>query len=71
VKSRCPNDCTVATLDADGEALAAIQGLNQKVEEQRAALEQKETEITKLKGEMAELKRLVGSLTQKLSGGDQ
>jgi hypothetical protein len=58
------DDKTIATVDADGVALAAIQGLNQKVEEQRAALEQKETEITKLKGEMAELKRLVGSLTQ-------
>jgi hypothetical protein len=58
------DDKHIATVDADGVALAAIQGLNQKVEEQRAALEQKETEITKLQGEMAELKRLVGALTQ-------
>jgi hypothetical protein len=42
--------------------------LNRKLEEK---LEQKETEITKLRGEMAELKRLVGALTQKLSGGEQ
>jgi hypothetical protein len=55
------DDKHIATVDADGVALAAIQGLNQKLEER---LEQKETEITKLKGEMAELKRLVGSLTQ-------
>jgi septal ring factor EnvC (AmiA/AmiB activator) len=47
-------------------ARAAIQGLNRKLEEK---LEQKETEITELKAEMAELKRLVGSLTQTLTGG--
>lgn len=64
------DDKHIATVDADGVALAAIQGLNQKVEsgkqkaeirvealEQR--LEQKETEITELKKELNELRELV------------
>jgi hypothetical protein len=42
----------IATVDADGVALAAIQGLNQK-------LEQKETEITELKQRLAALEQLV------------
>jgi hypothetical protein len=60
VKSRCPNDCTVATLDADGEALAAIQGLNQKLEKK---LEQKETEITELKARLTVLDKLITVLS--------
>ncbi|HEY0548440.1 MAG TPA: hypothetical protein VGF13_02495 [Verrucomicrobiae bacterium] len=32
------NDRTITTVDADGVALAAIQGLNQKVEEENGAL---------------------------------
>jgi hypothetical protein len=32
------NDTTIATVDADGVALAAIQGLNAKLEAQNAAL---------------------------------
>jgi hypothetical protein len=59
------DDKNIATVDADGVALAAIQGLNHKVEigkqkaenlEQRLA--QKETEITALQQELAEIKRL-------------
>jgi hypothetical protein len=42
------DDKHIATVDADGVALAAIQGLNQKVEAQRAELEQKQREITEL-----------------------
>ncbi len=59
------NDTTIATVDADGVALAAIQGLNQK-------LEQKETEITELKRynqsleqRLAALERVVCSQTAK------
>jgi len=59
----------IATVDADGVALAAIQGLNQKLEEQKAELKQKQTEITELKWELGELKQLVGSLAGKLNGG--
>jgi hypothetical protein len=61
-----PDDKHIATVDADGVALAAIQGLNTKVEsgkqktqslEQR--LEQKETEITELKKRLAALERII------------
>jgi trimeric autotransporter adhesin len=51
----------IATVDADGVALAAIQGLNQK-------LEQKSAEITELKQSISELKELVGKLTRMLDG---
>jgi trimeric autotransporter adhesin len=50
------DDKHIATVDADGVALAAIQGLNQK-------LEQKEVEITELKHNLAELKALVARIT--------
>ena len=43
---------------ADGVALAAIQGLNQK-------LEQKETEITELRKELQEIKQLLSNLITK------
>ena len=46
------DDKNIATIDADGVALAAIQGLNQK-------LEQKETEIHELKQRLERLERLV------------
>jgi len=42
-------------------ALAAIQGLNQKLEEKNAALER----------ELAELKALVQALAEKVNGGGQ
>ena len=38
---------------------AAIQGLNQKVEEQRAELKQKETEVTEVKQRLEALERIV------------
>jgi hypothetical protein len=47
-----PDDKHIATVDADGVALAAIQGLNQKVEEQRA-------ENAELKRELSEIKQLL------------
>lgn len=46
------HETAIATVDADGVALAAIQGLNQK-------LEQKETEITELKQRLEKLERLL------------
>ena len=49
------DDRHIATVDADGVALAAIQGLNQKLEEQRA-------ENAELKRSVQELKRLVETL---------
>jgi predicted nucleic acid-binding Zn-ribbon protein len=53
-------------VDADGVALAAIQGLNQKLEHQ---LEQKETEITELKQTVSELKEVINAMNHKLNGG--
>jgi hypothetical protein len=53
------DDKTIATVDADGVALAAIQGLNQKVEEQSAALRERDGRIARLETELAELKSLV------------
>jgi hypothetical protein len=53
-----PDEKHIATVDADGVALAAIQGLNQKVI-------QKETEITELKQRLEKLELL---LNQKLNG---
>jgi hypothetical protein len=49
----------IATVDADGVALAAIQGLNRKLEEKNAALER----------EVAGLKALVQELADKVNGG--
>ena len=70
------DDKHIATVDADGVALAAIQGLNEKVEvrsdkaevrirefEQR--LEQKETEITELKARLAALEKLITNLSSR------
>ena len=47
----------IATVDADGVALAAIQGLNRKLEEQRA-------ENADLKERLAQLEQLVHSLAR-------
>jgi hypothetical protein len=47
-----PDDKHIATVDADGVALAAIQGLNQKLEEQRA-------ENVKLKHRLEKLEQLM------------
>jgi phage shock protein A len=58
------DDTHIATVDESGVALAAIQGLNQK-------LEQKETEITELKQTVNELKELMKAMNQKLNGGEK
>jgi hypothetical protein len=52
------DDKHIAVVDEAGVALAAIQGLNRK-------LEQKETEITELKGQLNELKDLVRAINHK------
>jgi outer membrane murein-binding lipoprotein Lpp len=46
------SDKAIGTVDEGGVALAAIQGLNQK-------MEQKETEITELKARLERLEQLV------------
>jgi hypothetical protein len=49
-------DKHIATVDADGVALAAIQGLNQKLTEE---LKQKAAEIAELKARLAALEQIV------------
>src|ERR1019366_10795234 len=49
-----PDDKHIATVDADGVALAAIQGLNQKLEETRA-------ENAELKARLEKLEQLVNT----------
>jgi hypothetical protein len=51
------DDKHIATVDEDGVALAAIQGLNQKLDE-------KDAEIQQLRQSVAELKKLVSVLAQ-------
>jgi len=60
-------DKGINTVDADGVALAAIQGLNQKVEKRSAKLE---AENAALKEEVAELKRLVDQLNARFDHGE-
>lgn len=50
----------ITTVDADGVALAAIQGLNTKLEE---ALQQKNSEVASLQQSVRELRDLVSRLT--------
>jgi hypothetical protein len=62
------DDRYISTSDADGVALAAIQGLDQKVEAEVAGLR---AENAALKHELSELKHLVISLKEKLNGDAQ
>jgi hypothetical protein len=55
------SDTGITTTDADGVALAAIQGLNQKLE---AQVKQKDVEIAELKQAVAELKQVVRQLAK-------
>jgi len=57
-----PDDKHIATVDADGVALAAIQGLNQKLEADAKA---KDAEIETLKQNLATLEKIVQSLVEK------
>ena len=56
------DDKHISVIDEGGVALAAIQGLNQE-------LEQKQTEIAALKQTVNQLKQLVNAMNQKLNGG--
>ena len=49
----------ISVIDEGGVALAAIQGLNQKVEEQRAELNRKEAEINELKKRLDEVEKIL------------
>jgi hypothetical protein len=58
------NDKTLNDVDLHGVALAAIQGLNQKLEEQAAQLKEKDEAIHELSKSMAELKEIVSRISQ-------
>jgi hypothetical protein len=53
------DDKHIAVVDEGGVALAAIQGLNRKLQEQQAELQQKETEVTDLKLRLAALEEFI------------
>jgi hypothetical protein len=57
------DDKTISTMEFDGVALAAIQGLNEKLE---LELEHRETEITELQRQNAELLRRLEAIEQRL-----
>ena len=57
------DDVSISTLEFDGVALAAIQGLNQKVEKENAALRAENAELR------ARLEKVEQLLNQKLNGG--
>jgi hypothetical protein len=56
------DDKHISVVDESGVALAAIQGLNQKLEQQG---KEKDAEIQALKQSVAELKNLVQSIAEK------
>jgi len=55
-------DTTITSVDPDGVALAAIQGLNQKLTEE---LQRRDSENADLKRELGELRQLIHSFSQK------
>jgi cell division protein FtsB len=59
------NDKMLNSADVAGVSLAAIQGLNQKVEAQSAQMQAKNAEIQDLKQSVAELKAMVEKLAGK------
>ena len=63
------NEKTIATVDADGVAFAAIQGLNHKVDLLTADLSVQRSENAALRGEFDEIRILVLQLQRQLNGG--
>jgi hypothetical protein len=60
-----PDDKHITTVDESGVALAAIQGLNEKLEDLREESKAKDAEIEALRKNVAELKKLVQSNLEK------
>jgi hypothetical protein len=58
------DDKTISTAESEGVALAAIQGLNQKLEDQSAALRAKDAELKALRTEIEQLRALVEKSVQ-------
>ena len=62
------DDKFIATVDEEGVALAAIQGLNQKLEEKQAEIETlkaKAAKVDSMEKRLAELEQMVQSLAKK------
>ena len=57
------DDKHISMVDADGVALAAIRGLNQKLAEQEASLKKKDSELEELRRVVAELQKAVRTIT--------
>jgi hypothetical protein len=55
----------ITTVDEGGVALAAIQGLNLKLEEKESRIQEQAAEIQALKQDLAELKKLVQTIAEK------
>jgi hypothetical protein len=60
------SDRGISTVDADGIALAAIQGLNAKIEAHRAQLEQRESKIRNLEQANVALRRELEAIKKKV-----
>ena len=60
------DDKHITMVDEGGVALAAIQGLNEKLNEE---LKRRDDENAELKQQLVELKQLVEQFNQKLNGG--
>lgn len=58
------DDKSISTLEFDGVELAAIQGLNQKIEEQKIGLDSRDARISALEKEILELKEAVKKLSK-------
>jgi hypothetical protein len=59
------DDKHIAPIDEAGVALAAIQALNQRLSEQQAALQGKDSEIQELRQAVAELQKAIGNIDHK------
>ena len=57
------DDKSITTLEFDGVELAAIQGLNQKVEEKDTMIQQQSAEIADLKARLEKLEHVITTLT--------
>ena len=60
------SDRHIATVDADGVALAAIQGLNSKLERENAALREELGEVAALRSQLAAMQTELGALRRNL-----
>src|SRR5436190_430076 len=68
------SDLRISTVDADGVAFAAIQGLHQLVQEKDAHIAALDQQVQSLRGELAGLKATVAELADhrtKVARGDE